>query len=288
MPKVSVIIPCYNHGQYIDEAVDSVSNQTFSDIEIIIVNDGSTDVFTQNLLKNYNKPKTRVLHTTNNGPAEARNIAIKNSSGKYILPLDADDLIKPNYLKKAVFVLEENLNIKIVYSETKLFGDKDELFKLADYSIENLLICNSIPCTAVYRRTDYDATNGYNKNMSVGYEDWDFWLSLLEKGGDVYKIPEVCFLYRIRKNSRNNVLDTNIVKKLKSIIFMNHINLYIAKNVYPIDTLYELKDTITKMLAEKELLNQKIRKLQNSKDYKIGNMILKPMRFVWRLFFKLQ
>jgi len=84
MPKVSVIIPCYNQGQYLDEAVDSVLNQTFEDFEIIIVNDGSTDDFTNNLLVNYHKPKTKVISTQNQGLPSARNNGIKIASGEYI------------------------------------------------------------------------------------------------------------------------------------------------------------------------------------------------------------
>ncbi|HXM47111.1 MAG TPA: glycosyltransferase family A protein [Pyrinomonadaceae bacterium] len=81
MPKVSVIIPCYNHGSYIDEAVDSVLAQTFPDFEIIIVNDGSTDQETVQKLADFNQPQTTVLHTANQGLAAARNSGIQNSTG---------------------------------------------------------------------------------------------------------------------------------------------------------------------------------------------------------------
>ena len=117
MPKVSIIIPCYNYGQYIDEAVDSVLAQTFQDFEIIIVNDGSTDEFTNKKLENYNKPKTTVYFTKNQGVSAARNYAIEKSSGEYILPLDADDKIHSDYIKEAVDVLEANNEIGIVYCE---------------------------------------------------------------------------------------------------------------------------------------------------------------------------
>ena len=122
-PKVSVIIPCYNQGQYLDEAVDSVINQTFKDFEIIIINDGSTDQFTIKKLKNYTKPKCCVIHSDNQGPSIARNIAIKRSTGEYILPLDADDRIGPNYLEEAVKILDNHNKIGIVYCDAELFGD---------------------------------------------------------------------------------------------------------------------------------------------------------------------
>ena len=108
MPKVSVIIPCYNHGEYLDEAVESVLTQTYQNFEIIIVDDGSTDQSTIDLLKVYRKPKTRVIRTDNQGLASARNNGIKEAKGEYILPLDADDKIGKEYLKKAVKILDEN------------------------------------------------------------------------------------------------------------------------------------------------------------------------------------
>ena len=85
-PKVSVIMPCFNQGKFVDGAVNSVLNQTYQNFEIIIINDGSTDKKTNEILKNYKKPKTRVIHTKNQGPCIARNIGINAAQGEYILP----------------------------------------------------------------------------------------------------------------------------------------------------------------------------------------------------------
>ncbi|HNX59960.1 MAG TPA: glycosyltransferase family A protein, partial [Spirochaetota bacterium] len=134
MPKVSVIIPCYNQGIYVDEAVDSVLRQTFDDYEIIIVNDGSTDEITNEKLKSYCRPRTRVLTTENQGLAEARNTGIRNSSGVYILPLDADDVIAETYLEKAVAILDGNQKVGIVYSRAMLFGERSGEWRLPVYS----------------------------------------------------------------------------------------------------------------------------------------------------------
>lgn len=121
MPAVSVIIPCYNQGAFIKEAVDSVLAQTFQDFEIIIVNDGSSDAKTNEFLSNFTAPKTTVLSLAENqGPSVARNVAIKAAKGKYILPLDADDKIAPTYLEKAFNVLEQNISVGIVYCKANL------------------------------------------------------------------------------------------------------------------------------------------------------------------------
>ena len=111
---VSVVIIAYNCAKYICDAIDSVLAQTFQDFEIIIVNDGSTDQKTNDILRNLNKPKTRVIHTVNQGVCHARNTGIKESLGEYILPLDSDDKITEIYLEKAVKVLDENANVGIV------------------------------------------------------------------------------------------------------------------------------------------------------------------------------
>jgi len=104
-PTVSVIVPCYNQGIYLDEAIQSVLGQTYQDFEIIIVDDGSDDGLTgltNDLLRDYRRKRTRVIRTENRGVVSARNTAISHARGKYILPLDADDRIGSEYLEKAV------------------------------------------------------------------------------------------------------------------------------------------------------------------------------------------
>ena len=122
MPKVSVVIPCYNQGHFILEAIDSVLTQTYEDYEIIVVNDGSTDSNTIRILNAINNPKILVIHTKNEGLSSARNTGIKNSVGEYILPLDADDKIGDNYLEKAINIFNTVDNLKIVYCYASFFG----------------------------------------------------------------------------------------------------------------------------------------------------------------------
>jgi glycosyltransferase involved in cell wall biosynthesis len=103
MPRVSVVIPCYNQGHYLPEAVASVLRQAFNDHEIIIVNDGSNDDVTRELLHSYTPASnTFVVNSENQGLASARNNGIRVVSGEYILPPDADDTIEPHYLQKAI------------------------------------------------------------------------------------------------------------------------------------------------------------------------------------------
>ena len=108
----------------------------------------------------------------------SRNNGIRSSNGKYILPLDSDDLIEPTYLEKAVNYHEENKDVKVVYCKADRFDQKRESWNLPEYKYEDDIWTNRIFCSAVYKRSDFDKTIGYNPNMKGGYEDWDFWLSL--------------------------------------------------------------------------------------------------------------
>ena len=133
MPTVSVVIPCFNQGHFVDEAVDSILAQSFDDVEIIIVNDGSTDGHTNRLLQNYPKERARVLTTANQGLAAARNNGIAAAQGTYILPLDADDRILPGYLAKAVTELDKDPAVGIVYCRAALFGAVETAWNLPEY-----------------------------------------------------------------------------------------------------------------------------------------------------------
>jgi len=120
-PQVSVIIPCYNHGRYLDDAIASVLVQTYQNLEILVIDDGSTEPETIEVLQNYQQPKTRIIRTENQGVAAARNLGIAQAQGTYILPLDADDKIADSYLEKAVTLLESNQQLGIVYCEAEYF-----------------------------------------------------------------------------------------------------------------------------------------------------------------------
>jgi glycosyltransferase involved in cell wall biosynthesis len=267
-PLVSVVIPCFNQGQFIDDAVDSVLNQTYQDFEIYIINDGSTNENTIAKLHNYNKPKTKVIHTENNGLASARNTGIRASSGKYILPLDADDKISPIYLEKAIEILEKHQEVKIVFGNAEFFGDKKEKLELwyfrddiLDYDVKYFLTSNFIYCSSVFRRNDYDKTKGYNINMKYGWEDWDFWLSLLENGGIAYKLLDLCFYYRYRSNSMVRSITPEQKQYLYTQLYLNHQNLY---NQY-------FGNPISLYLENIELKRQ-LDLIRNSKFYKLINI----------------
>jgi glycosyltransferase involved in cell wall biosynthesis len=223
MPKVSVIVPCYNLAKYLPETLNSVLNQTYSDWECIIINDGSKDNTEELALEWLIKDKRfKYVSKENGGVSDARNYGINTSVGEYILPLDGDDLIERTYLEKAVRVLEQRPDVGIVYCKAMFFGGKKGEWKLPKFNLRRNLTSNVIFCSAFFRRIDFLDTPGYNKNMIYGNEDWDLWLSLLEKEVNVYRIPEILFHYRIRPNSRSmNLIDGNIIESYSQVI-KNH------------------------------------------------------------------
>lgn len=230
MPRVSVVIPCYNHGRYLDEAIDSVLAQTFDDFEIVVVDDGSTDAFTIDLLKGYHREKTRVLRTVNMGLAAARNNGIAAAVGEYILPLDADDRIAPTYVEQAVAVLDRDPQVAIVYCRAQLFGAVESEWLLPDYTLERMLLDNVIFCSAVFRRSDWTAIGGYDPGMVYGWEDYDFWLGIIERGGQVVRLPEILFCYRVASDSMVRSKEKWQKVEMFSRIFRRHQQLF-ADNI---------------------------------------------------------
>jgi len=243
MPRVSVIIPCYNHGEYLDEAVESVLAQTFRDFEIIIVNDGSTDVQTVAKLENYQRPRTRVIHTLNQGLAMARNNGIREACGEFILPLDADDRVAPDYLEKGVAIMDASPETGIVYCLADCFGAQQGRWDIPDYSPRGMLLTNLIFCCSLFRKCSWEKTAGYNPNMNRGWEDWDFWLSLLELGCKVQRIPEVLFFYRVAPESMVRSMDRSIRVEMHLQLMRNHPGLFKFQSRTLLELYYLLRDS---------------------------------------------
>ena len=145
LAKVSVIIPCYNHGAFIKEAIDSVFASLFKNYEIIIVNDGSTDELTLRVFKELEKdfsgsPNVTMIHQNNSGLPAARNMGIKRARGEYILPLDSDNRIRPRFLGSACQILDNNPKIGVVYAHAQLFGEKSGIWKFTQFDPKRILL----------------------------------------------------------------------------------------------------------------------------------------------------
>lgn len=140
--KVSIIIPCYNQAEYVGESIESALKQTYENLEIVCINDGSTDNSSE-VIKSYAEKYKNIVfldEKTNRGVCCARNMAIAASSGEYILPLDADDKIEPQYVEKAARVLHNNPKVGIVYCKADFFGRKHGLWKLEEFDKRKIIL----------------------------------------------------------------------------------------------------------------------------------------------------
>jgi glycosyltransferase involved in cell wall biosynthesis len=217
---ISVVIPCYNHALFLEETVYSVIQSSYTNIEIVIVNDGSSDNSDQIANKLRAKFENIVyINQKNQGPASARNNGIASARGTFILPLDADDLISSDYIEKAIEILDNQKEVKLVYCNAEFFGDRNGKWNLPDFSRKKLATDNMIFCSAIYRKTDWKSAGGYSVEMIWGWEDWEFWISLLKNGGEVVKLHLTGFFYRVRKGSRRK--STNKDAKRKTIELIN-------------------------------------------------------------------
>lgn len=227
--SVTVVIPCFNDGQYIAEALGSVFRQSMAGWEIIVVDDGSTDPYTRTVLDGLSDKRIRVLHAPHGGPAAARNLAIRQASGRYILPLDADDKIADTYLEKAAQILDRNPDIEIVYCLADYFGLLQGKWILKPYDRETFVLENMIFSTSMFRHSTWERVHGYSENMISGMEDYDFWIKILSQGGHVHRIDEILFHYRVKPKSRTSSMkqDNRRLEKLAyETLFENNIEYF--------------------------------------------------------------
>lgn len=200
-PRLSIIIPCFNDGRFLPDALASIEACTGSLHETIVVNDGSTDSETIELLAKMEKPGVRVLHGPNLGISGACNRGVREAVGEFILPMSADNKLRPDYIRRSVAVLDAAPDVGVVYGDPELFGDRTGYQALPDFDLHLLHVTNFIDACAVYRRTVWDAVGGYDLDLHHGYEDWDFWLSAAQKGWKFHHIADAMFDYRVRADS---------------------------------------------------------------------------------------
>jgi glycosyltransferase involved in cell wall biosynthesis len=206
LPRISVLMPCFNHGAFIAEAVQSVLDQTVANAEIIVVDDGSTDAATAEALRELRTPRTRVLRTENRGLPAARNYAAQQASGTFFCALDADDRLAPTWFERALEVLDRRPDLAFVSHWLETFGDESWKWTPVSCELPALLARNTVNGAAIVRRTAFEAVNGYDESMREGCEDWDFWLRLVERGFHGVILPEVFFYYRRNATSMSRVM----------------------------------------------------------------------------------
>lgn len=212
MSKVSIIIPTYNSQKTIEETIASVQQQSFTDYEIIIIDDGSQDN-TVAVIKNIVEPRLQLFVYENGGVATARNRGISQATGEFIAFLDADDLWSPDKLASQVAALSQNPQSKVVYSWTKYIDEQGKpLFSGTRYSYRGdvysqLLQTNFITNASniLIHRDALDLVAGFNPELAYT-ADWDFYLRLA-KNFNFAVVPKFQIYYRQSANSMSTKVE---------------------------------------------------------------------------------
>lgn len=205
-PRISVLMPCFNHGAFIGEAIQSVRDQTVDDWEIIVVDDGSNEAETIETLRSLRAPRTTVLRTENRGLPAARNFAARHAAGALFCALDADDCLAPAWFERAAGLLDARPDVSFVSHWLETFGDETWTWTPASCELPALLARNTVNGAALVRREAFEAVGGYDESMRHGCEDWDYWLRLVEAGYRGAIIPEVLFHYRRSGSSMSRTM----------------------------------------------------------------------------------
>ncbi len=203
-PRISVVITCYNYSRYLERCVDSVLAQSFRDFEVVIINDGSTDIteIVANWISQLHPNRIRIHHQANSGqPAISRNTGISLSRGDFILPLDADDWLAPSMLGDCAHELNSDPSIGVAYTDSVYCTEVGEiqLHSSGEFSVNALREGNRLNYCSMYRKSVWSELGGYRTNVR-GYEDWDFWLAAAAAGFTGRRISKPLFFYRL-KNS---------------------------------------------------------------------------------------
>ncbi|MBI34601.1 MAG: hypothetical protein CMP67_04470 [Flavobacteriales bacterium] len=275
---VSIIITNYNKSEYLREAIDSALRNLNEESEVIIIDDGSTDE-SKEIMKSYsNHPGVRLIFKENEGVIKTRNRAVEESQGKYIIQLDGDDIMEDGFVSKALSKIQESDNIGIVYGQTSFCGSKSGKWDLGTFNLQKQLYTNQIVITALFKKDDFIKVNGYDEKFKDGYEDWDFWLSLIKLGREVKQIDEPALKYRILDNSRNHSISSENQKELNRKIYKKHQSLYLAHFEDPINLFWDnlfLRDKISEIEFYKK-----------SPEFRIGKILLFLPKLVKRAFTK--
>lgn len=267
-PLISIVIPCYNDAQFIEQSVDSALAQTYQNKEVIVVDDGSNDE--TKLVLNRLEPKiTRLISQQNKGQSTARNVGIEASKGTYVLVLDSDDYFAPTFSEKAVALFLKDRGAKIVscYANLLFEDGSSRLYKSKGGRINDFLFSNNSLGTAMFKREDWSISGGYDEEMRFGFEDWEFFIRLLKNGGSSIVIEEALYNYRKREDSTTARANKKEFELL-NYIFLKHKALYSAH--------YEsLVSHLLKRLEKSE--GDKVKYLKTI-DFRVGNNLLKPFR----------
>lgn len=219
---LSIIIPCFNSGVFLKEAIESCYRSEFQDFEIIIINDGSYDKITLELFMESWPQNLKIVNQQNKGAAAARNFGVSLAQGEFLLFLDSDNRIWPDYLTKALQIIRQDSKIAVVYSKPYFFGGEEtqetSRFDVKDFSLDSLLAGNYIDMCSLVRKSAFSEVGGFDENREIFFgEDWELWIRIAHANWKFRFLNEVVFDYRIRKGSLMDQIDQERCRRTPSI-----------------------------------------------------------------------
>ncbi len=222
-PLVSIVIPCHNYGRFLADAIESCLRQTYPHIEVIVVDDGSTDE-TASVCQAY-LPRIAYLHQPCGGVSQVRNRGARICRGEYVIFLDADDLLEPDYVEECLGVATENPDAAFVYTQARHFGDETGVTSFPAYDVEQLKISNFIHAsplmrTGIVRKHPYDESNREN------LEDWGFYLTLAAHGYGGVLLDKPLLLHRLHGNNKTNELNALVYRRFRVGVMRRHIRFF--------------------------------------------------------------
>lgn len=226
--KLSIIIPCYNSENTLEEAIKSVLRQEFQDWEAIIVNDGSSDS-TEEIALCWLQKDNRIKYYSkqNEGLCKTRNFGISISNGDYILPLDSDNVLLDDFTKAAVKVLDENQEIGVIHGHAEFIGEKSGLWEVDDFKLEKILLGNYIDACAMYRKKIWEQVGGYDESLPCkGLEDWELWIAFGAIDVQFFHLKKVTFKYRVSKGSMIDSFTKEMANTTREYVAKKYSTLY--------------------------------------------------------------
>jgi len=230
-PRVSVVVSCYQHGRHLAEAVQSALAQDGVDVDVTIVDDGSTDSTPDvaRALVAAHPGRVRVLTQANSGhPAHARNAGIRASEAELVLCLDADDRLAPGFLAATAATLARHPGAGFAYGDLREFGDRERHVACREFDADALPTTNFLGSATLFRRSAWTAAGGYD--AAVGYEDWDFWIGCTDAGWPGVKAPGAVWEYRVSDTGRWSA-DRERDARIKAAITLKRPHLYTAEQL---------------------------------------------------------
>jgi glycosyltransferase involved in cell wall biosynthesis len=223
MELISVVIPCYNSGATLNQTVTSVQAQTWTSLEIIVVDDGSNDPYTCNVLAKLEG--VSVVRQPNSGLPAARNAGFRAACGEYVLPLDADDWLEPAALETMMRLLKSSADACFVFCDLQLEGDASGVLR-QNYNFFEQLSLNQLPYCLLMPKRVWIEAGGYDESMRNGYEDWEFNIRLSTLGYHGHRVAQPLLHYRVRSSGMLMSKSNRVHGRLWSEVQARHKSTY--------------------------------------------------------------